>query len=381
MKVGIVVPFSWSFWGGVPEHADHQARTLHALGHDARIIMGHDPPGRLTKMLHPREGRHERPPPYVIPVGRSVIIPANGSLSNVILTPQSMARMRRTFARERFDVVHVHEPLAPVLSTFALASAPCPLVSTSHASGESMRWYPLAARAFRVLAERIDVKLAVSERARETALRFLDGPIEIIPNGVVVPPDAEGGGRLPHVVFIGRNEPRKGLPVLLRAWPRVTRETGARLRVVGADPLSVRWMMRRHGLSDVNVDLLGSIPEEELTAELLQASALAAPSIGRESFGMVLTRAFGCGTPVVASDIDGYREVATPDTAVLVPAGATDALATSLVALLTDEPRRRRLGEAARALAEERYSWELIARRLVEIYSRLVAAPPERVAA
>jgi phosphatidyl-myo-inositol alpha-mannosyltransferase len=382
VKIGIVVPFSWSFWGGVPEHADHQARTLHGLGHDARIIMGHDPPGRLTKMLHPREGRHERPPPYVIPVGRSVIIPANGSLSNVILTPQSMTRMLRTFERERFDVVHVHEPLAPILSPFALAQAPAPIVTTSHAAGESLRWYAIARRAFDVLVDRIDVKLAVSERAREVALRFLGGPIEVVPNGVVIPPAADLGGRLPHVVFIGRNEPRKGLPILLRAWPRVAAATGARLRVVGADPLSVRWLMRRHGLSDANVDLLGSIPEEALTEELLRASALAAPSIGRESFGMVLTRAFGCGTPAVASDIDGYRDVASPETAVLVPPGAVDALAAALIELLADEPRRLRLGEAARRVAQERYAWELIGRRLVDIYDGLLVAPRgERAAA
>jgi phosphatidyl-myo-inositol alpha-mannosyltransferase len=382
VKIGIVVPFSWSFWGGVPEHADHQARTLHALGHDARIIMGHDPPGRLTKMLHPREGRHERPPPYVIPVGRSVIIPANGSLSNVILTPQSMTRMLRTFERERFDVVHVHEPLAPILSPFALAQAPAPIVTTSHAAGESLRWYAIARRAFDVLVDRIDVKLAVSERAREVALRFLGGPIEVVPNGVVIPPAADLGGRLPHVVFIGRNEPRKGLPILLRAWPRVAAATGARLRVVGADPLSVRWLMRRHGLSDANVDLLGSIPEEALTEELLRASALAAPSIGRESFGMVLTRAFGCGTPAVASDIDGYRDVASPETAVLVPPGAVEALGAALIELLADEPPTPRLGEAARRVAQERYAWELIGRRLVDIYSGLLVAPrAERAAA
>ncbi len=376
MKVGIVVPFSWSFWGGVPEHADHQARTLRELGHDARILMGHDPPGRLTKMLHPREGRHERPPEYVIPVGRSVIVPANGSLSNIVLTPRSMTRISRAFARERFDVVHVHEPFAPIVSAYALAVADCPIVTTSHSSGETMRWYPVAQKAFAVLERRIDHRLAVSERAREIAERFLPGgPVEVLPNGVVIPPEAGATNRRPHVVFIGRNEPRKGLPVLLEAWPRVAEKTGARLRVVGADPLSVRFLMRRHGFSDRNVDLLGSIPEDALTEELLTASALVAPSVGRESFGMVLTRAFGCATPVVASDIEGYRDVATPETSVLVPPGDPAALAAGLVSLLEDEERRVALGLAGRRLAEERYAWTRIAARLVEIYSGLVETP------
>ncbi len=371
MKIGIVVPFSWSFWGGVPEHADHQARVLFDLGHEVRILIGHDPPGRLTRMLHPRVGRHERPPDYVIPVGRSVIVPANGSLSNVVITPRSMGRISRSLARERFDVLHVHEPLVPIISAYALVGATCPVVSTSHASGESLRWYPLVKPLWGFLYERIDHRLAVSDRARDTAVRFLGGPVEVLPNGVVIPRAADVRHRLPHVVFVGRNEPRKGLAVLLRAWPRVVERTGARLRIVGADPLSVRWLLRRHGLPDTNVDLLGSVPEEALTDELLGASVLAAPSVGRESFGMVLTRAFGCATPVVASDIEGYRDVAAPETSVLVPPGDAVALAEALIALLVDERRRQALGEAGRRVVEERYSWSRIGGRLVEIYEAL----------
>jgi phosphatidylinositol alpha-mannosyltransferase len=375
MKVGIVVPFSWSFWGGVPEHADHQARALQALGHEAKIIIGHDPPGRLTKMLHPRAGRHERPPDYVIPVGRSVIAPANGSLSNIVLTPRSMLRISRALEREAFDILHVHEPFAPIISAYALAVADGPIVSTSHSSGETLRWYTLGAKAWGILADRIDHRIAVSERAAEAARRYLGDPIEIIPNGVVIPPDADPHGRRPHVVFIGRNEPRKGLPVLLEAWPRVVERTGARLRIVGADPLSVRWLMRRGGFSEENVDLLGSISEEALTGELLSASILVAPSVGRESFGMVLTRAYGCATPVVASDIEGYRDVATPETSVLVPPGDPVRLADALVEVLGDEERRAALGEAGRRLAQAEYGWERIATRLLEIYAGIVDEP------
>ncbi|HEY7195624.1 MAG TPA: glycosyltransferase family 4 protein [Gaiellaceae bacterium] len=372
MKIGIVVPFSWSFWGGVPEHADHQARALIDLRHDVRVIMGHDPPGRFTRLLHPRAGRHERPPEYVIPVGRSVIVPANGSLPNLVLTPQSMLRMNRIFRQEAFDVVHVHEPITPLLSAYALAVAPAPIVTTSHASSERLRWYEAARYTWLHLKDRIDYRIAVSERARASAEPFLGGPFEIIPNGVLTPPDAEAHGREDRVVFIGRNEPRKGLAVLLRAWPEVHRATGARLRVVGADPLSVRWLMRRERLGDRGIDLLGSIPEDELTEELLSAKALAAPSLGRESFGMVLTRAFACATPVVASDIEGYNDVAGPDTGVLVPPGDVDALARGLVELLEDEPRRAALGHAARLLAEREYAWEGITGRLVEIYEALI---------
>jgi phosphatidylinositol alpha-mannosyltransferase len=370
MKVGIVVPYSWSFWGGVLEHADHQARALHALGVDAKLIVGNDPPGRLTKLLHPKEGRHTPPPDYVIPVGRSVIVPANASLPNIVLSPPAMVRMKRTLERERFDVIHVHEPMAPILSVFALLRAECPTVATCHAAGGRLSWYPPAKVLWGIAADRIDYRIAVSEAARRSAEPYIGGPFEIIPNGIFLPPRFDAGNRDGNVVFIGRNEQRKGLQVALRAWPQVAARTGARLRVVGADPLSVRWLARREGLSLDCVDLLGGLYEDELTQELERASVLAAPALGGESFGMVLTRAFACATPAVASDIEGYAAVATPESAVLVPPGEHDPLARALIDLLEDEARRRRLGEGARKVAE-RYSWEPIARRLVAIYEEL----------
>jgi phosphatidylinositol alpha-mannosyltransferase len=380
MKVGIVVPYSWSFWGGVQEHADHQARALASLGIEAKILMGHDPPGRLTKLLHPKEGRHTRPPDYVIPVGRSVIVPANASLPNIILSPPSMLRMKRILAEERFDVVHVHEPYAPILSPFALAVAECPLVATCHAAGDDLGWYPFAKPLWGILMKRIDRRIAVSESARRAAEPYVGTPIEVIPNGVVVPERFDPGNRNGNVVFIGRNERRKGLEVLLRAWPQVAARTAARLRVVGADPLSVRWLARRQGLALEQVDLLGGLSEDELTRELAAASLLAAPALGGESFGMVLTRAFAAATPAVASDIEGYAAVADEGSAVLVPPGDFDALAGPLIELLEDESRRRALGEGARKVGE-RYSWDRIAGRLAEIYQELVAGPARARAA
>jgi phosphatidyl-myo-inositol alpha-mannosyltransferase len=372
MKVGIVVPYSWSFWGGVLEHADHQARALQGLGVDVRLIVGNDPPGRLTKLLHPKEGRHTPPPGYAIPVGRSVIVPANASLPNIVLSPNAMLRMKRVFERERFDVVHVHEPLAPVLSVFALLIAQCPTVSTSHAAGGRLGWYPMGKAFWGLAAQRIDFRIAVSEAARRAAEPYLGGPFDVIPNGIVLPQHFTAGNRDGNVVFIGRNEQRKGLHILLRAWPDVAAQTDARLRVVGADPLSVRWLARREGFTLERVDLLGGLYEEELTRELERASVLAAPALGGESFGMVLTRAFASATPAVASDIDGYAAVATETSAVLVPPGEPGPLARELVALLRDEPRRRRLGEGARKVAE-RYSWDPITRRLLSVYEDLAS--------
>jgi phosphatidylinositol alpha-mannosyltransferase len=163
---------------------------------------------------------------------------------------------------------------------------------------------------------------------------------------------------------------------MLKAWPEVHRQTGARLRLVGADPLAVRLLLTRLRLPDDGIDLLGAIGNDELTEELLAAKALAAPSMGAESFGMVLTRALACATPVVASDITGYRDVMTSESGLLVPPGNVDALVAALVGLLADEPRRRELGAAARAHADENYGWDRIARRLATIYGLVAAGRP-----
>ena len=370
VKVGIVVPYSWSFWGGVVEHAELQADALRRLGCDVKTIMGNDPPGQFTRVLHPRHGRHGTPPPDVIPIGRSVIVPANGTLPNIILSPRSVFRIRRALQRERFDVVHLHEPMTPTPCVATLALCTAPMVGTFHANGD-LGWMYFAKPVWGYLADRLDHRIAVSERARESADRWLPGDYEIVPNGVLIPPHAEPAGRENRIVFAGRHEGRKGLQVLLEAWPEIRRRTGATLRICGADPLRVRLLMTRMRVPDDGVDVLGFLPQDEFTNELLAAKALVAPSLGGESFGIVLVRAMACATPVVASDIGGYRDVMTPETAAAFPPGDTKALADAVESLLADESRREAMGAAGRRLAQERYAWESIAQRLVGIYERL----------
>jgi phosphatidyl-myo-inositol alpha-mannosyltransferase len=374
VKVGIVVPYSWSFWGAVVEHAEFQAAALRELGHETRVIAGMDPPGSFTRALHPRSGRHEEPPPDTIAVGRSVIVPANGSLPNVVLSPRVVGRMQRILARESFDLLHLHEPMTPAICIAALALTRVPTVATFHASGE-LSWLKLAKPIWGFLADRLDARIAVSEQARDAAARYFPGRYEIIPNGVLLPPAADPGGREHRVVFAGRQEPRKGLHVLLRAWPRIHRETGARLRIAGADPLAVRLLLGRLRVRQEGIDVLGFLSQDALTQELSTAKALLAPSLGGESFGMVLTRAFACATPVVASDIPGYREVMTTDVGISCPSGDTDALVEAVAELLADEPRRVALGAAARRRAEEEYAWSRVARRLTRVYESVVREP------
>ena len=239
-----------------------------------------------------------------------------------------MLRMRRIWERERFDVVHVHEPLAPILSAFALASAPCPIVVTCHSAGERLGWYPLGGRLWGILAgsnRLADRRLGVGapRRAEPHVGAAVRGDPE---RHFDLPPTFDPGGRNGNVVFIGRNEPRKGLPVLLRAWPEVHRRTGASSG--SSAPTRSRSLARAPpGSLTRRGRPARRVHDDELTAELEAASLLVAPSLGGESFGMVLTRAFACATPVVASDIEGYAQVADHgETGILVPPGDPQAL-------------------------------------------------------
>ena len=372
MKIGIIVPFSWSYWGGVVEHAEHQADALRRRGHDVKVVMGHDPPGKFTRFLHPRSGRHGSLPPGVIPVGRSVVVPANGSLPNIVLSPRSVGRIRQTLAVEQFDVVHLHEPMTPALCVATLAIAQSPIVATWHAHGE-LGWLRAGVRFWGFLIDRIDVRIAVSPMAAESAARWLPGDYRVIPNGVLTPPDADPRHRDDHVVFIGRHDPRKGLATLLKAWPEVHRATGARLRLIGTDPLQYRLLHTRLRVDDAGIDVLGIVTNEVRTKELLRAKVSVTPALGGESFGLVLAEAFACATPAVASDIPGYAAVAIPEAAALVPPSDPAALAAAIVDVLSNEERRVEMGRAARSHALANYGWDDIARRLEEVYEEAAA--------
>ena len=215
MKVGIVVPYSWSFWGAVVEHAELQAAALRRLGHDVRLVMGNDPPGSFTRALHPRLGRHGEPPPEVIPIGRSVIVPANGTLPNIILSPRSVFRIRRVLERERFDVIHIHEPMTPTPAVAALALAQCPLVATFHASGE-LSWLKLAKPVWGFLLDR--------DRPPDRRLRAragVGGPL--LPGRLRADPER-------------RARPRRGGPRLARGANRLRRPAGASQGPAGSPP-------------------------------------------------------------------------------------------------------------------------------------------------
>ena len=372
MKVGIVVPFSWSYIGGVSEHAEAQAEALEQIGFETRLIMGDDPPGSVSRFFHPDAGRLDKRPSRVMSIGSTVTVPANNSRTHIVLSHVAEQRLRRLLKREQFDLLHIHEPMTPALCVATLAIAQSPIVATWHAHGE-LGWLRAGVHIWGFLIDRIDVRIAVSPMAAESAARWLPGDYRVIPNGVLTPPEADPRHRDDHVVFIGRHDPRKGLATLLKAWPEVHRATGARLRLIGTDPLQYRLLHTRLRVDDAGIDVLGIVTNEVRTKELLRAKVSVTPALGGESFGLVLAEAFACATPAVASDIPGYAAVAIPEAAALVPPSDPAALAAAIVDVLSNEERRVEMGRAARRHALANYGWDDIARRLEEVYEEAAA--------
>ncbi len=371
MRVAFVSPYSWTYPGGVTRHIEALAEQLLTSGHDVRVLAPHDPDDRLAAALHRGVRPQAHPvPDYVVPLGRTVGVPANGSMSNVSYSPVGVSAMRRELRTGGYDVVHVHEPVALALGWDACLSSRLPLVGTFHCYSEDLFSNHLAnALGARRVLNHLHVRIAVSEAAAWTARRFFGGRYRIVPNGVEIGPgappaaprDAREGLR---IVFVGQAVERKGLPVLLRAFVALREHVPATLTVIGAEEEELAPLM----LDPRGIEVLGKVSDEQKRRELARADVLCAPSLGGESFGMVLTEAFAAGTPVLASDIAGYRDVVRHGRdGVLVPRSDATALAEALRELWLEPDRRRRMGEEA-ARRAERFAWPQVAAEVLEAY-------------
>lgn len=378
MRIALVSPYSWTYPGGVTRHIEALAEQFIADGHHVRVLTPVDPQDRSSVLLH----RGARPqdlltPDYVVSLGRTVGFKANGAVSNVSITPYSVARLLTELRTGRYDVVHIHEPVAPLAGWVAADRTKLPLVGTFHSFSESRFSNGVAnlIGARRVL-NRLHVRIAVSEAAAWTARRFFGGHYRVIPNGVRVsgtPAERlhrELGDRL-RIVFVGQAVERKGLPLLLRAFEALREHIPTELTVIGPSPDELAPMM----MDAAHVHVLGKVDEARKRRALHEADVLAAPSIGGESFGMVLTEAFAAGTPVVASDIAGYRDVVRDGVdGLLVPRGDAQALAETLRELWHEPERLRAMGRAA-AADVERFAWPRVAGEVMGAYEDAIATP------
>jgi phosphatidylinositol alpha-mannosyltransferase len=382
VKLALVTQSYYPRFGGVTEHVAHTARELRARGHEVTIVTGR-PPGRRRATASDGAGGTHDAAQDVIRLGVSVLVPFQGAFVDLTLGPGLRRDLNGLWRTRPFDLVHVHQPLTPTLPLLTGETALAPVVGTFHAAGDDSRLFRLFRRPLTRHWQRLSGRVAVSHAARQFVHRHFPGEYRVIPNGVDVarfhpdvPPRPELlDGRL-NVLFVGRLDPRKGLPVLLDAFPAVRRRVPeARLLVVG-DSFLRPWLERRVAVRDrEHVRFAGAVPPGELPGWYASAHVVVSPALKNESFGIVLLEAMASGKPVVASDIPGYHSVIEhPEDGVLVPPGNTGALAEALASLLRDPARRLALAARGRARAEE-FSWSSVAERLETYYRELMARP------
>jgi phosphatidylinositol alpha-mannosyltransferase len=363
----------------VNRHVEALAEEFLGRGHDVRVLAPVDPPGRLSRALHRAPAEDLQLPDYLIPLGRTMGFGANGSVSNLAPFPAGgVVAPRRLVRSGEFDVIHVHEPVVPLVGWNATLGARDPVVGTFHTySTKPMPNHIANAVGARRMLNRLAARIAVSEAAAWTGRRWFGGEYTIVPNGVDVdaaPEEPKPAGPELRILFVGRSEERKGLPILLTAFNALVEHVPCRLTVIGADREEVLRYIADPDLLRF-IDLPGRVSREDLWKELHRADLLCAPSLSGESFGMVLTEAFAAGTPVIASAIAGYSDVVSDGVdGLLVPPGDPQRLAEELQRVHYEPERLQAMGEAARRSAQ-RYAWPRVADQVTAVYERAIEAP------
>jgi len=353
MRVGLVCPYSLTLPGGVQGQVLGLARSLRAMGHSARVL-----------------GPCDGPPPDVgvTPLGDCVPLAANGSVAPIAPDASCALRTIRALRDEEFDVLHVHEPLVPGPTMTTVVAAATPKVGTFHAAGGSAayRWlFPVT----RWMAGRLAIRCAVSGDARDMARRALGGDYTLLHNGIEIERFSKATPwptTAPTIFFVGRHEPRKGLAVLLDTLPLLPPDIS--IWVGGDGPETEALMV--HARGDPRVEWLGRLDDEQVARRLRGADVFCAPSLHGESFGVVLLEAMAAQTPIVASDLPGYRNVARAgQDALLVPPGDSRALAHALLDVLERPTMAEALVASGDARAAE-FSMDTLAERYLDLYDR-----------
>ncbi|MDZ4246039.1 MAG: glycosyltransferase family 4 protein [Dehalococcoidia bacterium] len=377
MKIALVSPYDFAYPGGVTNHISALESYLTRMGHEVKVIA---PVSRAVSTFGDR----------FIPIGKPRPIPTSGSIARITLSVRLASTIKAVLERERFDIVHLHEPFMPMLCSAVLRFSNSTNVGTFHAfngrPGYKLGW-PIGSLVLKRRLCKLDGRIAVSGSARDFAIKYVPGDYNIIPNGVDLEhfsPDVAPIGEFcdgkKNILFVGRLERRKGLNYLIKAYRQVKQEVPeSRLIVVGpgARPRKMyeRWI-KRWGLKDVVFH--GYVPYAELPRYYKTADVFCAPATGRESFGIVLLEAMAVGTPIVATNIDGYTNVVTHgEEGLLVPPKDTGKLADALVSLLNNETLRRQMGDKGKAKAQE-YGWERVARKVFDYYVTVLNGSPRQ---
>jgi len=379
VKIALVSPYDCAHPGGVFLHISYLERYFTKMGHEVKIIA---PASKAVSSFGNR----------FIPIGKPRPVPASGSICRVTLSPWLASKIKAVLEHEKFDIIHLHEPLFPTLCTTVLRFSQSANIGTFHACHASFLGIPAynlvrpAGKWFlKKWFRKLHGKIAVSKAAMAFACENFRGYYNIIPNGVDVDqfsPDVSPienfcDGKL-NILFVSRLEKRKGLDYLLKAFKQVKEEIpDSRLIVVGPGTRLRRKYERyvkRSKLKDVV--FVGLVDYDELPRYYKTADVFCAPATGRESFGIILLEAMAVGKPIVASNIEGYAGVVTHGVdGLLVPPADKDSLARALISLLGDEPLRREMGAKGRAKALE-HSWERIAQDVLNYYVRVLSEPP-----
>jgi len=373
LKIGILSQAYHPAVGGVTEHVDATAHALRARGHEVAVI---------TSRFSEAESRGLTGNGYPVHrIGRNFAVPYNGAENNLTIGFGLKGKLEELLERERFDLLHLHCPVSPFLPLLALRIAKQPVVGTFHSTVMSDLAFRLFRGALLPSYRRIDRTLAVSEEARACVLRHFPGPVEILPNGVNLERFRPGIPKLerfddgtPNILFVGRHDPRKGLPELMRAcWALARDGIRFRLIVVGDGRLRRRIEGMARGPLEGRVHFEGRVSNENLPGYYASSDIFCSPARGGESFGIVLLEAMASGVPIVATDLPGYRTVLTPGSeGLMVPTRDPGALRAALESLLSRPEQRAAMG--ARGIeTSRRYAWPAIAERLEEIYGSLVA--------
>ncbi|MGI8647322.1 MAG: alpha-(1-2)-phosphatidylinositol mannosyltransferase [Acidimicrobiales bacterium] len=379
LRIGMVCPYAFDSPGGVQAHVRELSAALRQLGHHVSVLAPVDDESAV--------------PEYVESLGRTIPVRYNGSVARVAFGPLSLNRIRKWLRNGHFDVLHVHEPMAPSAAMLACLVARGPIVATSHVAKHRSRTVAAAHMALQPIFEKITGRIAVSALARQFQVEHFDGGGVEIPNGVAVAKFSQAeplpgwpgtGGALG---FLGRfNEPRKGFALLAEAFVALAAQR-RELRLLVAGPGD-----QRIALAAIpeqvrsRVTMLGAVSELDKARMLRSVDVYVAPNLGGESFGMVLTEAMAAGAAVLASDLDAFRSVLNSggqydeaeSAGELFRAGSTEDLARALNALLQDPIRRAALAARARQTVAQ-FDWPIVAAQVLEVYAGAIAAAPVRV--